>query len=200
MTTMAELLGSHRSDTNTAILTEDTSISWSDYVQACADRASLLAELRLDGPFHVGVLLDNVPEFPMWLGAAASAGATVVGINPTRRGDELARDVRHTDCHRAGGAEVLRVVARGPSGRPRARARRGRRSNSSSASSVPTKPSAARASASSWSATWSATASPAWSRVSITAASISVSAASTSSVVSAAWSCATAAPKRSPSS
>ena len=34
----------------------------------------------------------------MWLGAAALAGAVVVGINPTRRGTELAGDVRHTDC------------------------------------------------------------------------------------------------------
>src|SRR6202008_1451070 len=49
-------------------------------------------------PFHVGVLLDNVPEFWMLLGAAALCGATIVGINPTRRGAELARDVRHTDC------------------------------------------------------------------------------------------------------
>ena len=50
------------------------------------------------GPFHIGVLLDNVPEYLFWLGAAALAGATVVGINPTRRGDELARDIRFTDC------------------------------------------------------------------------------------------------------
>ena len=32
------------------------------------------------------------------LGAAALSGATLVGINPTRRGAELARDMRHTDC------------------------------------------------------------------------------------------------------
>ena len=51
-----------------------------------------------DAPFHVGVLLDNVPEFWMLLGAAALSGATLVGINPTRRGAELARDVQHTDC------------------------------------------------------------------------------------------------------
>jgi fatty-acyl-CoA synthase len=44
------------------------------------------------------VLLENVPEFPMWLGAAALAGATIVGINPTRRGAELARDIEHTNC------------------------------------------------------------------------------------------------------
>ena len=34
----------------------------------------------------------------MWLGAAALAGATVVGINPTRRGAELARDITYTEC------------------------------------------------------------------------------------------------------
>ncbi len=49
-----------------------------------------------DGPPHVGVLLGNVPEYLWWLGAAALAGATVVGINPTRRGDALAADVRRT--------------------------------------------------------------------------------------------------------
>jgi len=47
---------------------------------------------------HIGVLLDNVPEFVFILGGAALAGAVVVGINPTRRGEELARDIRHTDC------------------------------------------------------------------------------------------------------
>src|SRR5207253_10878535 len=29
---------------------------------------------------------------------AALAGAAIVGINPTRRGAELAADVKHTDC------------------------------------------------------------------------------------------------------
>ena len=50
------------------------------------------------GPFHVGVLLDNTPEYLFWIGGAALAGAAVVGINPTRRGAELAPDIRHTDC------------------------------------------------------------------------------------------------------
>ena len=52
-----------------------------------------------EAPFHVGVLLDNVPEFVFLLFGAARARATVVGINPTRRGAELARDIVHTDCH-----------------------------------------------------------------------------------------------------
>jgi fatty-acyl-CoA synthase len=34
----------------------------------------------------------------MWFGAAALTGDVIVGINPTRRGAELARDIEHTDC------------------------------------------------------------------------------------------------------
>ncbi|MGW2861560.1 AMP-binding protein [Streptomyces sp. NPDC001205] len=64
-----------------------------------AARAALLAELLPRGVEpHLGVLLDNTPEFPLWLGAAALAGAAVAGINPTRRGPELARDILHTEC------------------------------------------------------------------------------------------------------
>ena len=60
-------------------------------------RAAALARADLDPP-HVGVLLGNEPEYLFWLGAAALAGAVVVGINPTRRGEALAGDVRRTDC------------------------------------------------------------------------------------------------------
>jgi fatty-acyl-CoA synthase len=98
MPTIAELVRARAGDEHPAILFEDGSWSYADYAAACAARAALLTELRLPGPFHVGVLLENVPEFPMWLGAAAVAGAVVVGINPTRRGAELARDITHTDC------------------------------------------------------------------------------------------------------
>ena len=98
MPTIAELVRARAADEHPAILFEDQSWSYAEYVTACAERAALLDELRRPGPFHVGVLLDNVPEFAMWLGAAAVAGAVVVGINPTRRGAELARDITHTEC------------------------------------------------------------------------------------------------------
>ncbi|MFJ4774873.1 AMP-binding protein [Streptomyces sp. NPDC088762] len=67
--------------------------------QEAAARAALLVDLMPpEAEPHLGVLLDNTPEFPFWLGAAALAGAAVAGINPTRRGPELARDILHTDC------------------------------------------------------------------------------------------------------
>ncbi|MGA2473121.1 MAG: AMP-binding protein, partial [Acidimicrobiales bacterium] len=36
--------------------------------------------------------------FVFWLEAAALAGAVMVGANPTHRGDELVRDLTHTEC------------------------------------------------------------------------------------------------------
>ena len=53
----------------------------------------------------------------MWLGAAALIDAVIVGINPTRRGAELARDITHTDCQLDRHREPPRAPARRP--RPR---------------------------------------------------------------------------------
>jgi fatty-acyl-CoA synthase len=50
-----------------------------------------------DRPTHVGVLLDNTPDYLFALGGAAFAGATLVGLNPTRTGEHLLRDLTHTD-------------------------------------------------------------------------------------------------------
>lgn len=99
METIAEILRARAADPTVGLRCEDASWTYSELVDACSQRAAfLLAHRPADAPFHVGVLLDNVPEFWMLLGAAALAGATLVGINPTRRGAELARDVQHTDC------------------------------------------------------------------------------------------------------
>jgi fatty-acyl-CoA synthase len=76
----------------------EPALTYAEWVQQCADRAALWTSLRQPGPPHIGVLLENVPDFTMWLGAAALTGATVVGVNPTRRGAELSRDIVHTEC------------------------------------------------------------------------------------------------------
>ncbi len=98
MTTVADLVLARAEDDHTGLRFEDSSWSWRQVVGECEARARMLEALRRDGPFHVGVLLENVPEYLFLLGGAALAGATVVGINPTRRGAELARDVAHADC------------------------------------------------------------------------------------------------------
>ena len=76
----------------------DLRLSHADVVARAAARAAWLLATRGDGPFHVALMLDNVPEFVYWLQAAALAGAVVVGANPTHRGDELVRDLAHTQC------------------------------------------------------------------------------------------------------
>ena len=98
MTSIADFLRARAGDARLGVRFEDEQWTYAEHVQACSVRAGLLAELRAPGPFHVGVLMDNTPEFSAWLGATALAGAVTVGINPTRRGEELARDIRHTDC------------------------------------------------------------------------------------------------------
>src|SRR5690242_20162021 len=96
--TIADLLLARGGDRRVGMQFEDQSWTWDDYVHACADRAAWLRSLKVDEPFHVGVLLDNVPEFAMLLGAAALCGAVIVGLNPTRRGRELGADIERTDC------------------------------------------------------------------------------------------------------
>jgi fatty-acyl-CoA synthase len=98
METVASLLRAREHDGYPGLAFGDEVWSWHEVVRASARRATLLQSLRLPGPFHIGVLLENVPEYLFLAGGAAFAGATIVGINPTRRGDELARDIRHTDC------------------------------------------------------------------------------------------------------
>ena len=85
-------------DTRLGLVVGDLRLTHAEVVQRAAERAAWLRAGRVDGPFHVAVMLDNVPEFVFWLEAAALAGAVVVGANPTHRGDELVRDLTHTEC------------------------------------------------------------------------------------------------------
>jgi fatty-acyl-CoA synthase len=96
---IAELLLARAEDDNTALLFEDQRWSWRELVAEAATRSAFLQQLRpRERPWHVGVLLENTPEYVFLIAGAALCGATVVGINPTRRGAELAGDIRGTDC------------------------------------------------------------------------------------------------------
>ncbi|GAA3113455.1 hypothetical protein GCM10017600_60170 [Streptosporangium carneum] len=97
--TFAEIVRSRADDEHIGLRFGDESWTWAQVVQESADRAAALRRFgKPDGRPHIGVLLENVPDYVFWIGAAALSGAVVVGINPTRRGEEMAHDIRHTDC------------------------------------------------------------------------------------------------------
>ncbi|HEV3130381.1 MAG TPA: AMP-binding protein, partial [Acidimicrobiales bacterium] len=98
MQTIDELIRQRAGDDSVGLTWSDRTWTHRQVVTAQAERAAALASLRRPGPFHVALLLDNVPEYVFWMGAAALAGAVLVGGNPTHRGDELARDLSHTEC------------------------------------------------------------------------------------------------------
>ncbi len=111
---IAQLLLDRVGDQRLGLRTRDRDWTWDEVVSESAARGALAQSLRADGPFHVGVLLDNVPDFLFWLGGAALVGATIVGINPTRGAAEMAAEIRHADCQLivtdTAGAERLRSL------------------------------------------------------------------------------------------
>ncbi|MFT5201999.1 MAG: fatty-acyl-CoA synthase [Candidatus Aldehydirespiratoraceae bacterium] len=93
------LLASRADDDHAALLYEDARWSYRELVDEGRRRAGLLHELLdPERPPHVGVLLDNVPDYLFWLTAGALSGAVIVGINATYRGEQLAQLIDHTDC------------------------------------------------------------------------------------------------------
>ena len=100
--TFADHVRARVDDDNIAVKFGDSVMTYRVWCAEVARRAAWwrrrMASRPAGTPAHLGILLDNTPEFTLWLGAAAVCGATVVGINPTRRGAELARDITHTDC------------------------------------------------------------------------------------------------------
>ncbi|MEB3050945.1 AMP-binding protein [Mycolicibacter sp. MYC123] len=97
-TDIASMLLARLGDQHPGLRTRQRDWTWDEVVRESAARAALASAMRRDGPFHIGVLLDNVEDFVFWLGAGALAGGVVVGINPTRGDAELAAEVRHADC------------------------------------------------------------------------------------------------------
>ena len=100
--TFADHVRARSADDNVAIRFDDESLTYREWCSAVASRSAMWLDILRSRPEgsspHIGVLLENTPEFTMWLGVAAVTGSVIVGINPTRRGAELARDITHTSC------------------------------------------------------------------------------------------------------
>lgn len=77
----------------------DRSWTHSDVLVESRRWAALFESARPIGgrPPHIGILSDNTPEYLFALSGAALCGATIVGLNHTRVGEHLARDIAHTD-------------------------------------------------------------------------------------------------------
>jgi fatty-acyl-CoA synthase len=98
VTTVAAMLAARAADDRTGVMDGDRRWTWRESVLEGARRGALARSLIGTDKPHIGVLLPNGAEYLFWLNGAALAGAAIVGINPTRRGEALAADVRATDC------------------------------------------------------------------------------------------------------
>lgn len=99
VTTIADVLRARAGDDGIAFLFGDAAWTYRQFTEEASRRSALFDDLRdRDRPRHIGVLLDNVPDYLLWLGAAVLSGAVVAGINSTYRGEQLGLLVRHTDC------------------------------------------------------------------------------------------------------
>ena len=107
--TFGDILLERSTDDHPGLLFEDSSWTWREFVAEAAVRAEILrgwsdeyssSYAERPDPYkrlHVGILLENVPEYLFTLSGAALTGVTIIGINPTRRGAELASDIRGVD-------------------------------------------------------------------------------------------------------
>ena len=96
--TIAQMVLALADNEQPGIISATETLSHAVATQRAATRGAWLLAIRQPGPFHVATLLPNSVEHLLWLEAAALVGATVVGGNSTHRGDELARDLAHTQC------------------------------------------------------------------------------------------------------
>jgi steroid-22-oyl-CoA synthetase len=67
------------------------------HAEGCRYATLFRQRLPEGAPPHVGVLSDNTPEYVFTFVGAALVGVTVVGLNHTRRGEHLLRDLHHAD-------------------------------------------------------------------------------------------------------
>ena len=73
--------------------------TWEEHLgEASRLAAALIKTADPDRPLHVGVLLGNTPQMLTAMAAAGLGGFVLAGINNTRRGAGLARDIGTADC------------------------------------------------------------------------------------------------------
>src|SRR5699024_2807115 len=78
-TTAAELVAARLGDDRIGIRFEDEDYTWDDFARAAIRRSHFLtAHIDRAAPPHLGILLENRPEFLFWWGGCALSGSTMV--------------------------------------------------------------------------------------------------------------------------
>ena len=97
--TVQQLLRERAEDDQPGILYGDQAWSWREYVADSETvAAALLGIADGDRPMHIASLLGNTPDMLRMMAAAGLGGYTLCGINNTRRGEGLLKDIRRADC------------------------------------------------------------------------------------------------------
>lgn len=97
--TLQQLLRERADQDTVAVKYGETTWTWREYVAgAKAQAAALVGQADPLRPLHVGTLLGNTPDMLTALAAAALGGYVLCGINNTRRGEALARDIARVEC------------------------------------------------------------------------------------------------------
>ena len=126
--TVDEMIRRRRGDARPALLFEDERVD----VGRARGRVGDACRGRVRAPGGPGRSTSATssrtsPSSASGSAPARCAGPTMVGVNPTRRGAELAADIRHTDCQLVVTERKLLGAARRSRPRHRARPRPGRR-------------------------------------------------------------------------
>ena len=97
--TLQQLLRERLEQDTPAVKYGDAVWTWREHLaDAAATAAALIRSADPARPLHVGALLGNTPEMLTAMAAAALGGYVLCGINDTRRGEALARDILRADC------------------------------------------------------------------------------------------------------
>ena len=97
--TLQQLLRTRADLDSVAVKYGDASWTWREHIGAATAQAAAVIEAAdPTRPLHVGVLMGNTPDMLTALAAAGLGGYVLCGINTTRRGEALARDIARVDC------------------------------------------------------------------------------------------------------
>ena len=97
--TVQQQLRERLDDDGPAVKFGDRVWTWREHLdEASRHAAALIALADPERPLHVGTLLGNTPQMLTAMAAAGLGGYVLAGINNTRRGAELVRDITRADC------------------------------------------------------------------------------------------------------